>query len=692
MNNTILAGDANCCLQESDRTTFTHVKDKSRKAMSDLISMLNLFDVWGSNSVHTSDTEHYTWKDANVKSRLDYILPSKETILNLVNISTKIVISDKIGQRITDHKAFELKCKLCIPMKGPGYYKLNCSLLDNKEYTDLIVKLLKDFTEKREVYTSESEKWESLKREIKYISISFSTKLAKQKRSAISSLEKELQHFNKMSLDANQLQRKETIQSELDMLYNERCNGAKIRSRAKWFDKGEKSNKFFLSLEQHRQTRNVITSLKLENNVKVSSQSGIIQAIGSYYEKLYTCNHDVDKHEMNEYINENSIDNEINDEDRAMLGKIPSESECHKVLNNMKDNKSPGFDGIPSEFYKFFWEYIKGPYLDMINECWNLEKLPISMKTAIISLIHKSSKRDNLNNYRPISLMNTDYKIVAFVFASRMQKVICKIVDPDQCAYIKKRYIGCNIRNLIDIYEYCEAENEEGALLNIDYAKAFDSVEHDFIFSTLKMFGFGETFIKWINILYAEPIFRVKNNGWISKPYRMERGIRQGCAMSSLLFILVAEILAIKIRLDKNIKGIYVGNVEHKIVQYADDSTIILRDLDSITNVIKKINTFSYFAGPKLNISKTKGIWLGPLKDLGLRRFCNITWTGNPVKCLGIYIGHKRKKCDFLNWNKRLENISNTLNLWKSRDLSLEGKILAIKTMIIIMKGNGNQY
>ncbi len=132
----------------------------------------------------------------------------------------------------------------------------------------------------------------------------------------------------------------------------------------------------------------------------------------------------------------------------------------------------------------------------MIHECWNLENLPISMKTAIVSLIHKSSNREKLNNYRPMSLINTDYKIVAFVFASRIQKIIYKVVDPDQCAYIKSRYIGCNIQNLIDIYEFCESENIEGAILNIDYAKAFDLVEHDLILSTLRLFGFDNTFIK----------------------------------------------------------------------------------------------------------------------------------------------------------------------------------------------------
>ena len=105
-----------------------------------------------------------------------------------------------------------------------------------------------------------------------------------------------------------------------------------------------------------------------------------------------------------------------------LLGKIPSAKECNKVIISMKSNKSPGYDGLPVEYYRFFWEYIKDLFMNMLNECWNIQDMPISMRTAILSLIHKSDDKDKLNNYRPISLMNTDYKIVAFVFAHRIQK------------------------------------------------------------------------------------------------------------------------------------------------------------------------------------------------------------------------------------------------------------------------------
>ena len=86
--------------------------------------------------------------------------------------------------------------------------------------------------------------------------------------------------------------------------------------------------------------------------------------------------------------------------------------------------------------------------------------------------------------------------------------------------------------------------NQEGILMFLDFEKAFDSVEWNFLFKTLKKFDFGDNFISWMRILYTKPVFRLKNNGWMSRNCSMFRGIRQGCPISALLYILVAEILA----------------------------------------------------------------------------------------------------------------------------------------------------
>ena len=406
---------------------------------------------------------------------------------------------------------------------------------------------------------SYSTKWENLKREIKYFSIDYSVKMAKERNCSFEMLERELEKFNKDKLSETEKVRKEEIQAKLDTMYSKRCKGAQIRARAEWIEKGEKNNNYFLSLEKSRQNYNVITSIKQENGNNVESQSEILQSIGSFYEKLYLSN-DRSKEEIDSYLRHIDIVNTLSDHEKDELEKMPTSDEYSKIIKSMKHNRSPGFDGLPIEYYQVFWDYLKQIYVEMINECWKDGDMPISMKTAILSLIHKGGSRDRLKYYRPISLMNTDYKIIAFVFASRIQKVISVLVNPDQSAYIKGRYIGCNVRNLIDIFDYCENEDSNGAFINIDYEKAFDSVEYEFMYAVLRKFNFGQLFIRWIQILYNHPIFRIKNNGWISKPYIMHRGIRQGSALSNLIFILAVEILAIEIRNSTIIKGVVVGS------------------------------------------------------------------------------------------------------------------------------------
>ena len=226
-------------------------------------------------------------------------------------------------------------------------------------------------------------------------------------------------------------------------------------------------------------------------------------------------------------------------------------------------------------------------------------------------------------------------------------------ISKEQTAYIKGRYIGTNARLILDIFEYCENNNEEGLLLFLDFEKAFDSIEWNFLFKTLEKFNFGSNFIKWINILYKNPTFRLKNNGWITRTSRMIRGIRQGCPISAILYIFVAEILSNKINNNDSIEGFTTTNFENEInsIQHADDMTITLKDIESLKQAIKTINNFCELAGSKINISKTECILLGILKDKH-ETIEGINVTKTAVMSLGIYIGHDKIECYNNNWMK----------------------------------------
>ena len=139
---------------------------------------------------------------------------------------------------------------------------------------------------------------------------------------------------------------------------------------------------------------------------------------------------------------------------------------------------------------------------------------------------------------------------------------------------------------------YTDEIDLDAYITQIDFEKAFDSVEWPFLFHTLKRFNFGEKFINWIRILYTDIKACVGNNGFFSEFFKLTRSIRQGCPISALLFLLVAEVLAIDIRNDINIKGIQIENIELKISLMADDTTLFLADIDSLILAIDKFKKF----------------------------------------------------------------------------------------------------
>ena len=149
-----------------------------------------------------------------------------------------------------------------------------------------------------------------------------------------------------------------------------------------------------------------------------------------------------------------------------------------------------------------------------------------------------------------------------------------------------------------------------------------------------------------MKILYKNPVFRLKNHGWISKTCNMNRGIRQGCPISALLYIFVAEILAQKINLNENIHGFKTNNMDREIknIQHADDLTVALRDEMSMKNTIDTINEFCLHAGSKVNLAKTECILLGNLKGL-YNGIHGVNVSIKAIKVLGIYIGHDKIDC-----------------------------------------------
>ena len=375
------------------------------------------------------------------------------------------------------------------------------------------------------------------------------------------------------------------------------------------------------------------------------------------------------------------LDSTLTSEDQEKCEGILTLSECYEALSEMSTNKSPGADGLPVEFYRRFWSSLGHDLVEVLNYSYEHGQLSDSQKQGIIRLLYKKDDPLLLKNWRPISLLNTDYKICTKVLANRLKKVLSVILSEDQTCGVPGRSIYENLFLLRDTLDFVQHKQLSAALISLDQEKAFDRVNHGFLQRVLSRFNFGPNFRQWVNTVYTEIHSCVLNNGWLSAKIELERGVRQGCPLSPLLYCLVAETLGQAIRRDHTIRGIQIPGAntkQSKVSQYADDTTLVLADEYSITQSFRLINAFERGSGSRLNAQKTEGLWIGSAagKQTGP---VNITWTTDKLKILGIYFGNSNVA--LANWIDRVTKLETKLNLWKSRTLSLKGKSLIVNTI-----------
>ena len=218
-----------------------------------------------------------------------------------------------------------------------------------------------------------------------------------------------------------------------------------------------------------------------------------------------------------------------------------------------------------------------------------------SMKTSNTRLVFKKSDQKNLKNWRPISLLNVDYKICSKALSSRLSLVLEKIISPDQTFSLPGRSISSNLVMLRDMLDYIERTNEPGILISLDQEKAFDRVDRTLLMNLLQHFGFGPSFCRWILTLYQGANMQIMINGWLSRKIDLQRGVRQGDSLSPMLYILCVEVLAAKIRNTPAIEGFLLPGARGKcfnVGQYADDTTGFLRSLHSLNVLLNVISTY----------------------------------------------------------------------------------------------------
>jgi hypothetical protein len=223
----------------------------------------------------------------------------------------------------------------------------------------------------------------------------------------------------------------------------------------------------------------------------------------------------------------NSLVHSLSSAEANLCDGIVTEEEYLKALSKMNSNKSPGVDGLSYEFYSSFWSVLGTDLVDVYNDCFSTGCLSFSQRTSLITLIYKKDDKLDTKNWRPISLLCMDYKILAKILTNRLLLVLPSIVDLEQTCGVPGRFSSENVRVLKDIIDYANHSNIGAAIISLDQEKAFDRVDWNFMLRVLEKMNFGSSFRLWVKLLYSNIFSSVLVNDYVSDLFPVTRGVRK---------------------------------------------------------------------------------------------------------------------------------------------------------------------
>lgn len=557
---------------------------------------------------------------------------------------------------------------------GPIPFKAYNFWLENKEFKAWLSDKL---SEAQHITNSDQRSFQSW-RQARYWIKKWSHEHKLDTTTHILKLEAKLIQADKSNCPSNE---KIALTEELTKAYKVRDSIIVQKSRLNWDLKGEMNTKFFHQFVKYRTRKKSIHGI-VENNVWISDPENIKNHFLQYFTNMFTPSRRVLRVKLEELH-----PNKLNSQDAADLSREFTISEVELALKNLDSSKAPGPDGLNGAFIKESWFYLKNDFMNMLKDFHRSGSLPKGLNSSFITLIPKTESPKSAGDYRPISLINFTMKILLKTLANRLNKYLSYLVSDHQSAFIKSRSISDSILVVNEVAHSILSKESKGVILKIDFAKAFDSINWEFLESTLVSMNFNDKWITWIKSISRSAHPSILINGSPTKEFSMNQGLRQGDPLSPLLFNLVGETLHLFLS-KANTLGIFKGiflrsGMQMTHMQFADDTILFIdNDLRSIKAIKILLKLFELISGLKINYQKSFlygsaadehniPLWASILS-------CNVgSW---PLQYLGASIGKSPRLSGF--WDPLVNKVHNTLKKWRNVGTSIAGRLIVLKSVL----------
>uniref|UniRef100_A0A670KGT6 Reverse transcriptase domain-containing protein n=1 Tax=Podarcis muralis TaxID=64176 RepID=A0A670KGT6_PODMU len=600
----VLMGDLNGVVSlEADRCREGGSKNgRLPKSFFSMVDNSNLIDIW--RLKHPLDKQFTFHSEPNQSmSRIDQIWISTELCprIKLIEIRSRI---------ISDHNPIELEIKSLEPRSFR--WRLKDYLLEDQKIVERAQERLKQyFTENSGKGTKANVVWDASKAVIRgYFIQQNAIKNKNREKGREEILKQIMANEQKLAQKPNCQEAKERIkilQAQFATIINREVEWNIKKLRQKNFKFANKSGKWLAWQIKKRKERSTINKIKVGEEERTDPKE-IRREFYNYYRRLYSNRERTNSRRIERFLRDKGVQ-KIPTEEKQRLNTPIGKDEIEDVIKELKRGKAPGPDGFTAGYYKEMKNVLMRPMKEIMDNILRKGELPETWKEAYITFIPKQdADLTQVKNYRPISLLNIDYKIFAGILARRLRRLLSETIHRDQAGFLPGRQMRDNTRNIINMLEYLSVKiNKQAIMMFVDAEKAFDNVIWDFMLKNLEHMEVGKDFFNGVKAIYTDQKAKLIINNIVTEEIKIKKGTRQGCPLSPLLFIMTLEVLLNSIRQNQKIKGVLVGQNAYKIRAYADDVVIMTEEPITATGeILKELEEFGEVAGFKLNKSKTK--------------------------------------------------------------------------------------